>query len=114
MKRSVRKYLRMAAVCAAIACGVATPLHAAAPVWEYVAQAGADASASDASAMLDVASRSGYIYVTVTRPVPVRVINILGQTVASQTLQRGTSRLRVPARGVYIVRAENFTRHVTV
>lgn len=62
----------------------------------------------------EVWSRDGYIYVSVSRPTTVRVFTILGQTVSSGRLQPGVSWLKVPARGIYIVRIDNVTRRVTV
>ena len=71
-------------------------------------------ASADAPALVDVSARGGYIYVTVIRPAEVRIVNILGQTVSSQTLQRGTSRLRIAQRGMYIVRVENASRRIRV
>lgn len=116
MKRFVQKYLSFTLVAFALAFVCPNTLMAASPAWELTSQAGTDTPAQDAAspAISDVSARGEYIYVTVTRPIPVRVINILGQTISSQSLQRGTSRLRVTTRGVYIIRAENITRRVTV
>ena len=96
--------------------GGETLVHAAAPTWEHVSAQGTDSSDIDnvSTGRIDICARGGFIYVTVSQKTAVKVFTILGQTVAQQTLQPGTSRLKVPARGIYIVRADNITRRITV
>ena len=120
MKRCIRIKLRAAAAVAAFVMamtgGCDADVYAAGPGWEHTSQAAvSDVPASaDAPALADVSARGGYIYVTVIRAADVRIENILGQTVSTQTLQRGTSRLRIPQRGMYIVRVENVSRRIRV
>lgn len=116
MKGRKLKYMLLMLTTAMVFVSAPVAVHAAVPGWEYTSQSTVDLPAAEAigAALSDVSVRDGYIYVTVTRPVSVRVINILGQTVSTQTLSRGTSRLRIATRGVYIVRAENISRRVTV
>lgn len=63
---------------------------------------------------LDVVVKGGYIYVTVQRDTVVKLYSILGQPISSANLPSGTSRLKVPARGIYILRTDTGTRRVTV
>lgn len=62
----------------------------------------------------DICSHGGYIYVSTSRAVTVKVFTLLGQLVSSQTVPAGTSRLRMPARGLYIIKTDSLTRRVTV
>lgn len=63
---------------------------------------------------LDVAVRDGFVYVTVARPVVVRVYSILGQLIVQQQVATGTTRLKVKGRGIYIVKAGAQTRRITI
>lgn len=82
----------------------------AAPLWEYV---GAPAG-TDENDRLEATVRDGYIYITVARTTQVRIYSILGQLVAQQTVHAGTVRVKLPARGVYILKAGAVTRRITV
>lgn len=63
---------------------------------------------------MDVTVVDGYIYVTVQRPVSVKLFSILGQLISNQTLPAGTSRLQVVARGIYILKTDTETRRIKV
>lgn len=86
--------------------------------WEHTPGTGVESSGTESigtgNTRIDIAAREGFIYINLQRRAVVRVFTILGQTVSQQTLQPGTSRLRVPTRGIYIVRVDNVTRRVTV
>ena len=56
----------------------------------------------------------GAVVLTLTRPMPVKVLTILGQTVGQETLPAGVHRLKLATRGIYIVRVGQITRRVTV
>lgn len=56
----------------------------------------------------------GYIVVTLARPAQVKVFTILGQPVMTTNLGAGTSRLRLPARGIYILKIGTITRRITL
>ena len=58
--------------------------------------------------------REGYVYVTVSRRTQVKLFTILGQTVSQTELPAGTSRLRVGARGIYILKAGDTTVRITL
>ena len=66
------------------------------------------------SERFDVRVRDGYIIVTTERAVNVKLFSILGQLISQQTLQPGVWRLKVKARGVYILKTDTTTRRVTV
>lgn len=112
----IAKYGRLLAVAAALSLGGSMPCAAttAAPAqtanWETVTTA-VDTTGDE---RLEITSRDGYIYVGTTKELTVRVYTILGQLVSSHTLQPGVSRLRIKARGIYILKADNQTRRVTV
>lgn len=63
---------------------------------------------------VELATRDGYIYIATTHPVAVKVFTILGQAVAQTTLQPGSFRFKLPAKGIYILKIGSTTRRVTV
>lgn len=58
--------------------------------------------------------RNGFIHIVTPRAVTVRLYTILGQLITQQTLQPGTSRIKTPGRGVYILRTGTATRRINV
>ncbi len=92
---------------------VAQPCHARAAVplrWEQVEVVEPDPG----NDYVSVTVRDNTIYVTVAAPTQVKIFTILGQPVSQATLQAGTSRFRVAARGIYILKAGSLTRRITV
>ena len=77
--------------------------------WEQV-----ETAPGDLSEELAVVVRDIYIYVTVYRPTAVKLFTILGQPVSQVTLPAGTSRFKVAARGIYILKAGSTTRRITI
>ena len=63
---------------------------------------------------VEVAVNDGYIYIGTARPVTVKVFTILGQLISQESLTSGTHRLRMTARGVYILKIGPTTRRVTI
>ena len=63
---------------------------------------------------VEVVVRDGYIYVTTPRPASVKVLSILGQLISQQNIPAGTSRLRISARGIYILKVGSITKRVTI
>lgn len=61
---------------------------------------------------VEIFGRDGVITIRTTRRVQVRVFTILGQLVSQATLNPGTAELKVGARGIYIVKVDNFTQKV--
>lgn len=89
----------------------ATPVMAEAPGWEVVDTSTASAPMSDA---VEVEVRDGYIYVAASKPVTVKILSIVGRTVSEQKLPAGVSRLKISARGIYILKAGDKTMRVTI
>ncbi|MCM1451868.1 MAG: hypothetical protein NC102_06390 [Clostridium sp.] len=93
--------------------GISSPAIAAAPQWEAVQLASAGAPAFDKD-KVEVTVRDGYIYVYAPKAVEVRVMSIVGQLISQKNLPAGISRLRMSARGIYILKAGDVTLRVTV
>lgn len=93
--------------------GTWSSVQSAAPQWEAVQLASAGAPASDHD-KVEVAVRDGYIYVYAPRAVEVKVMSIVGQLISEKNLPAGVSRLRIAARGIYILKAGDVTLRVTV
>lgn len=83
------------------------------PRWEVVETLPADI-VEPQSERVDVIVRDGVIYLAVPRPTQVKLFTILGQPVAQDRLPAGTSRLRPPGRGIYILKAGSYTCRVTI
>lgn len=62
---------------------------------------------------IDIMVQGGYIYVSTSHQVTLKVFTILGQTVAQATLAPGNHRLRLPAKGIYILKLGSVTRRIT-
>ena len=92
---------------------LAMPLDGAAAVWEEVAQKPERTEHIDAEDV-DIATHNGYLYITTSRPVPVKIFTILGQPVSQTTLPQGTHRLRIGAKGIYILKIGSVTRRLTI
>lgn len=56
----------------------------------------------------------GFVYVTTTRTIIVKVFSILGQLISQETIQPGISRFRLPTRGIYILKAGPITKRITI
>lgn len=54
------------------------------------------------------------IYVELDQPQTVKLFTILGQPISQVQLPAGTSRFRVSARGIYILKIGSSTRRVTI
>lgn len=55
-----------------------------------------------------------YIYIELETPAAVKLFTILGQPVSQMQLPAGTSRFRVSARGIYILKIGSTTRRITI
>ncbi len=96
-----------------ICMGLAAPCLQAAPQWERVPYE-AVVPGLEAPARIEVIAKDGYLYVTAPEPVTVKVFSIVGQLISEKKLPAGTSRLKIEARGIYIVRAGDTTLRVTI
>lgn len=63
---------------------------------------------------VDVAVSDSSIYISSQRQVTVKVFTILGQLISQGTLQAGTHRLQMSAKGIYILKIGTTTRRVTI
>lgn len=81
------------------------------PNWEQTTAISIDNADGD---RFDVRTRDGYIVVTTDHQVTIKLFSILGQLISQQTLQPGVWRLKVKARGIYILKTDTVTRRVTV
>lgn len=100
------------AVPLAVAAAVMAPAAAAppsVPLWETV-----DNIVAGINDDIEVTVREQYIYVSVPKHTGVKLFTILGQPVAQATLPPGTSRLKVGARGIYILKAGSITKRITI
>ena len=85
------------------------------PVWERIA-VGKDANNtySPDPERPDVSVLRGVVYISVPDPVDAQVFTILGQPVARTRLQPGVTTLRLPTRGMYILRIGDLTRRISI
>lgn len=97
-------------IAAAMAVAVLGADNSTPPRWEQVTSVATEIPDDG----IDVAVRDNYIYVNTPRQVNVKVFTILGQLVSQGNLPPGVSRLRVNARGIYILKAGTVTRRVTI
>lgn len=76
-------------------------------------QAAASVSLEDAD-RIDLSVHDGYVFITTSKPLNVKIFSILGQLISSTRVSPGTTRLKLPARGIYILKAGDITRRITV
>lgn len=90
----------------------------ASPHWEAVTtparRVESVGPAQDGGEQIDVSVRDGYIYVECRSRTTLKVFTILGQLISSETLPAGTHRLRMSAKGIFILKAGSATRRVTL
>lgn len=91
----------------------AIPTAEGALKWEYVSASAATDDTTDPD-KVEVLVKDGYIYVDTSKPVTVKLMSILGQLVSQHNLPAGVSRIKMSARGIYILKAGDFTKRVTV
>lgn len=63
---------------------------------------------------IDIAIKNGYIYITTRQPLTLRIYSILGQLISQHNITVGTTRIKAPTRGVYIMQAGTVTRRLTI
>lgn len=109
--RVLTKYMLVVVACMAMAgSAFATPGG-----WEQIRSeqtSGAKSVMRDAE--LEIKASPLTILVTNSRQTPIKVFTILGRLVSSETLPAGTSRLQLPAHGVYIVKVGDLTCKVAI
>ncbi len=62
----------------------------------------------------EISVRDGFVYITASTAVTVKVYTILGQLISQETVPAGTFRLRLPSRGIYILKAGSETKRITI
>lgn len=85
--------------------------YSASPKWETVSPFSKTDDNLE-SEKIDVSVKDGYIYLFTPKSVNVKLLSILGQLVTQQNLQAGVSRIKVPAKGIYILKAGDVTIRV--
>lgn len=63
---------------------------------------------------IEIDIKDGWVYVTTSKPVTIRIFTILGQQITSETIPAGTKRIHIASRGIYILRAGTITRRITI
>lgn len=63
---------------------------------------------------VDVMVNDGWVYVTASKIVTIRIFSILGQPIITETMQPGTYRLHLASRGIYILKVGAVTRRITI
>ena len=58
--------------------------------------------------------KDGWVYVTASKIVTIRIFSILGQPIITETMQPGTYRLHLASRGIYILKVGAVTRRITI
>lgn len=88
------------------------------PQWEQIETSASsfsdDTRGADRDGVVSVNVHDMHIYVELDRPTAVKLFTILGQPVAQMNLPAGLARLRVPARGIYILKTGSATRRITI
>lgn len=82
--------------------------------WEEMESAQVVAERVAEGDVLEITVKDGYVYVTTSRPITVKIFSILGQLISQKTIPAGTSRTRITARGIYILKAGTVTKRVTI
>ncbi|MCM1111609.1 MAG: hypothetical protein NC336_10415 [Clostridium sp.] len=87
----------------------------AAPRWEQVTVSTDTIEfRGEGNETIDVTTRDGYIYITTRDQISVKLFTILGQLIIQDTLPAGVHRYRLTSRGIYLLKAGNLTRRITV
>lgn len=87
---------------------------AAGPTWETIDMPARELQLAEQEAEIEITTGHGEVHIIVTKPVTVKVFTILGQLISQETLKPGAHRLRLPSRGIYILRAGSVTRRITL
>lgn len=82
--------------------------------WEKVAQIHDETVETVNQDFVAVDVDDGYLYVALGKTSTVKVFTILGQLVSEQKLESGTWRIKLPDRGIYILKAGSQTCRVTL
>lgn len=85
------------------------------PVWEVVTVTDQAQVPQNGTPELEVTILDGgLVVITSDRAVKVQVFSILGQLITQKQMQAGTVRLQMNSRGIYILKADNTTRRISL
>ena len=62
----------------------------------------------------EVTVKGQYIYISTPRATTFRLYSILGQLISRHNVQPGTTRIKAPSRGVYILQIGSLTKRLTI
>lgn len=63
---------------------------------------------------IEVIIKDGWIYITATKSIQIKIFTILGQQISAETLQAGTHRMHLTSRGIYILKTGTITRRIVI
>lgn len=98
----------------ALAIVLVAPVSMAQQQWEVMSSEQVVPERLESADVLDIVVRDGYVYVTTSKPVTVKIFSILGQLISQKEIKPGTSRTRMTSRGIYILKVGSVTRRITV
>lgn len=84
------------------------------PVWEVVELTDNPEAPADGPGVSVTEVDGPRVYIEVERPVTVKVFSILGQLISQRTLQPGTYRLTIRSKGIYILKADEYTKRINI
>lgn len=105
----LRKFCLMALALMALA----APLGLSAKGWEAMRSDISQLNVAARDAEIEIRVASGFLVVAASQPTQVKVFTILGQTVSSEQIPQGVSRLPL-SHGVYVVKAGDLTCKIAV
>lgn len=105
---------RLHLILSCLIAAVALQAGAAAPSWEKVRERQTFVAERIDPDDVHITSHSGYIYVTTSKPIEIKIFSILGQLIKQERIPAGTFRYRLESKGIYIVKAETITKKVTI
>lgn len=110
----MKHFMRILLIVTAMTLSAIAGSAAAPTLWEAAGSVTVrDTERLDDSGM-EITVRDGVVTLILTRPAQVRVLTILGQPLSQENLPAGIHRLRLTAKGIYIVRVGQTTRRVTI
>lgn len=85
------------------------------PTWEIVQviEEAPDQPSSDIKLEAE-SSEGGTVLISVDQATTIKVYSILGQLITQKQVNAGTVRLRIAARGIYILKAGSATRRISL
>ncbi len=108
-----RQCMRVLLLCVVIAIGGLSATARTAPLSSSSQRENATSQVDD-NDRIDIVVRDGFIYISTTRPTNIKIFSILGQLISSTRVPAGTTKLKVPSRGIYILKTDTYTRRLTV